>query len=151
MRISKKQARKLGIDTEKPKSKKPPVKKVQHDPFVQICCLSSIGKPIKEFAFAKGLGRKWRFDYLFRGKYALEVEGGIFGVGKPCPACGRKQNAGHTSAEGITRDIEKYNTATFLGYEVYRVLPEDLKNGKAIALIARAILGNQFLLTEDRE
>jgi hypothetical protein len=55
--------------------------------------------------------RGWRFDYAWPAiKVALEYEGGIF-----------QQNSGHNTAKHYTKDTEKYNRATVLGWKVIRV------------------------------
>lgn len=54
--------------------------------------------------------RKWRFDWCIpEMMLAIEFEGGIGMV-----------NGAHSSREGIKRDIEKYNAATAMGYQVVR-------------------------------
>lgn len=54
--------------------------------------------------------RRWRFDYAWpEKKVAVEIEGAVFIPGK-----------GHSSGSGISKDIEKYNAATLLGWRVMR-------------------------------
>lgn len=56
--------------------------------------------------------RKWEFDFCYPAlKIAFECEGGIF----------RKGGGAHSSGKAIIRDIEKYNTATLLGWRVIRL------------------------------
>lgn len=63
----------------------------------------------KEFQFDQD--RKWRFDYCWPAiKVALEFEGGIY-----------LQKSGHNTASHYTKDTEKYNRATVLGWKVIRV------------------------------
>ena len=84
--------------------------------------------------------RRWRFDYAWPGPMlALEVEGGIYGRGKKCPACGRRAVAGHTSIERLTTDMEKYNAAALAGWRVLRVTPGQLADGSAARLVRRAL------------
>lgn len=55
--------------------------------------------------------RKWRFDYAIPAiKIAVEYEGGIF-----------MEHSGHNTAKHYTKDTEKYNRATVLGWKVIRV------------------------------
>lgn len=77
-----------------------------------------IQSPEPEYRFAPP--RKWRFDYAWLdNKVAVEIEGGLWIQGR------------HNRAEGMIKDMEKYNMATFLGWKVFRFVPEKLKNGEA--------------------
>lgn len=70
-------------------------------------------EPITEFKFH--VDRKWRFDFAWpAAKVALEVEGGIWIGG------------GHNRGKGFKKDMEKYNSATRLGWRVLRVEPKQL-------------------------
>ncbi len=54
--------------------------------------------------------RKWRFDFAhLESKTAIELEGGV----------GNKSR--HTATAGYIKDCEKYNTATALGWRVFRI------------------------------
>lgn len=66
--------------------------------------------PEKEFQFAKEIGRKWRFDRAWpEHKVAVELEGGVYTQGR------------HTRGAGFETDCEKYNTATAMGWRVFRL------------------------------
>ena len=81
--------------------------------------------------------RKWRFDWAWPAQWvALEIEGGIYGHGKKCPACGRRAVAGHTSIQRLKTDMEKYNAAVILGWRLIRVTPDQFNDGSAAALVA---------------
>jgi very-short-patch-repair endonuclease len=68
-------------------------------------------------------GRKWRFDFSWpEFMVAVEVEGGVYG--------GR-----HTRPEGFTRDTEKYNVATKMGWRVYRFPGAQITNGQALDFV----------------
>ena len=59
--------------------------------------------------------RRWLFDYaIIEHKIAIECEGGVWTRGR------------HTRGAGFIGDMEKYNTATLMGWKVLRVVPEDL-------------------------
>jgi len=61
--------------------------------------------------------RKWRFDYCITAhKIAIEYEGGIY-----------LAKSGHNTAKGYTKDTEKYNRATVLGWRVIRVTASNYK------------------------
>lgn len=73
--------------------------------------------------------RRWRFDYAIpQYRIALEVEGGVWTGGR------------HTSPKGFLGDMEKYNTATLLGWRVFRTTPQDLNTNTTIELLQQAIL-----------
>lgn len=83
---------------------------------------------VKEYKFHPT--RRWRFDYAIpEHKIALEVEGGVWTGGR------------HTSPKGFLNDIEKYNTATLMGWRVFRTTPDELYKLSTINLIKSAILG----------
>ena len=72
--------------------------------------------------------RKWRADFHLKGKEILvEVEGGIWSNGR------------HTRGKGYLGDLEKYNEATMMGYQVIRFSTEQVKSGKAIEQIFKLI------------
>jgi len=80
----------------------------------------------QEFQFNKD--RKWRADfYLVGTKILIEVEGGIWSGGR------------HTRGKGYLGDMEKYNSAAALGYQVYRFSTEQVKSGLAIEQILKLI------------
>ena len=68
--------------------------------------------------------RKWRADFHLVGKKILvEVEGGIWSGGR------------HTRGKGYIGDMEKYNAATMMGYQVIRFSTDQVKSGLAIQKI----------------
>jgi len=61
--------------------------------------------------------RKWRFDWcILEHRIAIEIEGGVWSKGR------------HTRGSGFVKDMEKYNTATALGWKVIRIVPNDYTN-----------------------
>lgn len=69
--------------------------------------------PTIEFRFHPT--RQWRFDFAWpEFKVALECEGAVWVRGR------------HTRGSGFVKDLEKYNTATALGWRLLRVQPGDL-------------------------
>lgn len=104
-----------------------------------IAQLLKIPEPTPEYRFHKT--RRWRYDFAWpEYKIALDVEGGIYGRGRPCPTCGISRTGAHSSVSGILRDIERGNAAALDGWLVLRVLPEELEleNGKAYNLLEQA-------------
>lgn len=77
--------------------------------------------------FAQSIGRKWKFDFLLSGRIVFEIEGGVWSRGR------------HTRGKGFLDDLEKYNTATMMGYHVFRVSTEQAETGKALALAREAL------------
>ena len=72
--------------------------------------------------------RKWRADFHLIGKKILiEVEGGIWSGGR------------HTRGKGYIGDIEKYNAAVMLGYQVIRFSTDQVKSGHAIQQIEKMV------------
>ncbi|TCB67414.1 DUF559 domain-containing protein [Acinetobacter sp. ANC 4216] len=72
--------------------------------------------------------RKWRADFHLVGKKILvEVEGGIWSGGR------------HTRGKGYIGDMEKYNAATMMGYQVIRFSTEQVKSGLAVQQIEKMV------------
>lgn len=91
--------------------------------------------------------RKWKFDRAWLGlRVAVEIEGGFFGVGKPCRSCGRRKVAGHTSIQRLLSDAEKYNAAAEIGWLVLRYSSKTIESGEAIEQIERVLMAR----AEDR-
>lgn len=75
--------------------------------------------------------RRWRFDYAIPAHHiAIEVEGGVWTGGR------------HTSPKGFLGDMEKYNTATLMGWRVFRTTPQELYSASTLAMLREAI-GNK--------
>ena len=83
-------------------------------------------EPEKEYLFHPT--RKWRFDYAFPAqRIALEVEGGIHTGGR------------HIRPKGFLGDMEKYNTASVMGWRVLRTTPDELRTFRTINMIRDAM------------
>jgi very-short-patch-repair endonuclease len=69
--------------------------------------------------------RDWRADFLIyppevkRDAVLLEIEGSVWTQGR------------HTRGSGFLKDMEKYNTATMLGYRVLRFSTQQVERGEA--------------------
>lgn len=99
------------------------------DVFTTICKTDLKVECVKEHKFHPK--RKWRFDYAIpEHKIALEVEGGVWTGGR------------HIRAQGFLGDMEKYNTATLMGWRVFRTTPDDLYKMATINLFRQAINGD---------
>ena len=72
--------------------------------------------------------RKWRADFHLVGKKILvEVEGAIWSGGR------------HTRGKGYIGDMEKYNAATMMGFQVLRFSTDQVKSGHAIQQIEKMV------------
>jgi very-short-patch-repair endonuclease len=76
--------------------------------------------PEREYRFCEG--RKYAFDFAFPDSMiAIEIEGGTrFGKSR------------HSRGDGFENDAVKYNTATRLGWKVYRYSTAMVQRGDAI-------------------
>ena len=74
---------------------------------------------VREYRFAPR--RRWRFDFAWPPNVAMEIEGGRWTGGR------------HTRPVGFAADLEKYNWATRLGWQVYRFTTEQVMRGEALA------------------
>lgn len=113
------------------KAKRPQSGKSQKitDLFTVLCRSDLNVECVKEFKFHPK--RRWRFDYAIpEHRIALEVEGGVWTGGR------------HTRPQGFLGDIEKYNTATLMGWRVFRTTPDDLLKTATLNLLKTAILGD---------
>ena len=78
----------------------------------------------REFRFHST--RRWRADFHIIGRQLLiEVEGGVWSGGR------------HTRAKGYLGDIEKYNEATALGYQIIRFETSQVTSGYAFRWIEK--------------
>lgn len=75
---------------------------------------------VEEYRFCE---RRWRFDFAWPEQMvALEVEGGIW----------KGKYGGHTSGKGFTKDCDKYNTATAMGWRVFRITNVHVKDASFV-------------------
>ncbi|MGE5513009.1 MAG: endonuclease domain-containing protein [Bacteroidota bacterium] len=87
---------------------------------------SKTGGWVREFVFAPP--RKYRLDFAFiEEKLGVEVDGAIWVKGR------------HGTGTGITNDCEKMSLAAIHGWRIIRVTPEQVKQGKALEWIRRAL------------
>jgi hypothetical protein len=82
--------------------------------------------PVREYRFASP--RRWRFDYAWPDlRLALEVEGGVWSGGR------------HVRGRGYEGDCVKYSEAALRGWRVLRATTAMLRDGRALALLERAL------------
>lgn len=112
----------------KPKARKTENSQKLRDVFTVLCQSDLHVECVKEFKFHPS--RRWRFDYAIpEHKIAVEVEGGVWTNGR------------HTRPQGFLGDIEKYNTATLMGWRVFRTTPTELVRTATLKMIKQAIFG----------
>ncbi|WP_445403247.1 DUF559 domain-containing protein [Acinetobacter vivianii] len=76
--------------------------------------------------------RKWRADFLISNtRILIEVEGGIWSQGR------------HTRGTGYIGDMEKYNAAAILGFQVLRFSTQQVKSGLAVQQIEQLVRGKK--------
>lgn len=84
--------------------------------------------PQQQYRFAPP--RRWTFDFAWADRWLYcEVEGGIF----------IKGGGRHNRALGFEADCEKYAEAAILGWRGLRVTTQQVKDGRALKLIERAL------------
>jgi hypothetical protein len=81
----------------------------------------------------KGPGRRvrtvhWDFAWPSR-QLVVDVQGGVFVNGR------------HSRGAGYSADADKSNAATEAGWAVYRFTPDMVRDGRAVALLARVLTG----------
>jgi len=88
---------------------------MKYNPNIVLAYFKSCGLPpaVTEHVFHPT--RRWRFDFAWIDeKVVLEVEGGIWIGG------------GHSRGSGVSKDMEKYNAATLLGWRIIRCQPKEI-------------------------
>lgn len=99
------------------------------DIFSELLRSLNLPVPVPEYIFHEK--RRWRMDYAWPNqKVALEVEGGIWTNGR------------HTRGKGFLNDMEKYNTATVMGWRILRTTPNNLLTAETAKML-KQILTNQ--------
>lgn len=96
---------------------------------------------VAEYRFCK---RQFRMDFAWpEHKVYLEINGGLFGIGKPCPVCGRRRVAGHSSIQRLLKDMEKINLASAMGWRPVFCTPSEFSSGEAARRVEEAIGGTK--------
>jgi very-short-patch-repair endonuclease len=88
--------------------------------------VAKVKAPQREYRFH--CSRRWKADFAWPAeKLIVEVEGGVYSNGR------------HVRPLGFTKDCEKYNRATLIGFRVLRVTSEHIKKGIALGWIEEAL------------
>lgn len=110
--------------------------------FDEMCKANGLELPVTEYPFAEHIGRDFRADHLFGGWLILEIQGGIYGMGKKCVTCGRRRPGAHSSIERMKSDIERQRVAVECGYVIIECLPEEVADGSIFPIIKRILSGD---------
>lgn len=90
------------------------------DLFAFQCRARKMPEPVRQFAFAAELGRKWRADFAWPDyKLLLEVQGAVFTGGR------------HTRGAGYSAECERRAAAVGLGYAIIEATTAQVRSGKA--------------------
>lgn len=149
MKLSKTEAKKLGIYAPPPAKPKP--KRGKHRPKEEseakfmgqvpqnpvdvregrdalldaLCQSHGLPIPVHEYEFHPT--RKWRFDLVFDGLVAVEIQGGIWKGGH------------HSRGKDQLDDMAKYNAAQIQGFIVLQFTPQQFQSGEAFPVIREAL------------
>lgn len=90
--------------------------------------VAGLPAPEREFHFARGEGREFRFDFAWPDHLlAVEVDGATYAQGR------------HSRGDGIHRDCEKVSLAAVLGWRVMRFDKAMVEDGSGLVLLERAL------------
>lgn len=118
------------VPTKRKKTRQAKLQTPKSDFFTVLCRSDLKVECVKEHKFHPT--RKWRFDYAIPAhKIAIEVEGGVWTGGR------------HTSPKGFLNDMEKYNTATIMGWRLLRTTPDRLCSNETLQMVRDIIAGDQ--------
>lgn len=118
------------VPTKRKKTRQTKPQTLKSDFFTLLCKSDLKLDCIREHKFHPV--RRWRFDYAIpTAKIAIEVEGGVWTGGR------------HTSPKGFLNDMEKYNTATIMGWRLLRTTPDRLCSNETLQMVRDIIAGDQ--------
>ena len=104
--------------------------KPSYDLFFRLLRDYGIKRPVSEYKFHRT--RKWRIDFAWvEEKLALEIEGGAWIGGR------------HNRPDGFIKDMEKYNQINIYRFHLLRVLPDQMQNGEAAAIVNEFFSGGK--------
>ncbi len=105
------------------------------------------GRQLHEAGIA---GYKRQFEFLPSRKYAadfywpavrliVEIDGGVFGIGRLCKCCRTNRPGGHTSGVGYTSNRVRDAEAFLAGYITLRFTTQQVKDGYALTTTIKAL------------
>lgn len=113
------------------------------DLFAEQCRTYGLPQPVREYRFAKSIGRRWRFDFAFFSplddaldyRVAVEIEGLVVRrINGQMVTTGR-----HANVAGFREDCRKYSTAAELGWTVLRFEQSMVRSREAIEATMRVL------------
>lgn len=109
---------------------------VHEDSFWRQIVESGIPLPVRQFEFAKCIGRKYRADLAWPDERVLiEVDGGLYNGGR------------HSNGVGRENDMERDAISCALGWKLMRFSPRHVRSGWALAM-TKVALGLQDMTRE---
>ena len=103
------------------------------DHMLDLIRANGFPEPIREYPFARCIGRKFRADFTWKDRMIiLEVEGGTWIRGR------------HLQPKSYALDCEKYSLAAALGWKVIRSTTDMIHDGTAIKLLSFAFYGGSY-------
>lgn len=94
--------------------------------FAHILADEEITGWVREYEFYPT--RNWKVDFAFVDlKIAIEIEGGVFSGGR------------HVRGVGFTKDCEKYNELSLMGWCLLRFTSAHMDSGYALWMVCRAL------------
>jgi very-short-patch-repair endonuclease len=132
------------------------VGQAERPPIEEAMLAHGLPIPEQEYRFAQSIGRNWRLDYAFvQFHVGVEIDGGNFGRyiviergherrrGQSIPikpGTALRVGGRHATGQGMAGDAEKLNEAQIFGWIVIRVSTTDIRDGRAIDPIKRALV-----------
>lgn len=107
------------------------------DEFALQVQANGLPEPLREFHFAKHIGRRWRSDFCWPAPWMLivEIEGLVVRrINGQVVVMGR-----HASITGFREDAIKYASAAVFGYQVLRFEQGQVKDRTAIEYTMRVL------------
>jgi very-short-patch-repair endonuclease len=102
-------------------------KRKLEDKLARKLAEAGLPEPVRQYPFAKAIGRRWRFDFCWpERRLAVEVDGGIYSGGR------------HVRGKGYEADCEKLNSAALQGWMALRVTAHMVSDGRAVRTIKQA-------------
>lgn len=126
---------------------------MHYNPKIVLAFWKDCGLPAAKPEFKFHPARKWRFDFAFLAggvrseelgartvsdsnskllvpsfsPVAIEVQGAIFGTGKPCRVCKQRKQGGHNRGAALEKEHEKRNAAVILGWRILYCTPQQVQ------------------------
>jgi len=123
----------LALAIQEPPRKKPS----QEDNFAFQIRAFQLPTAIRNYRFAKEIGRQWRFDFAFlEHKCAVEIEGLVVRMISGQLVCQGR----HATVTGFREDCAKYANAALMGWTVLRFERDQVKSGYAREMTMRVLV-----------